>query len=213
MIRLYDYPFSSAAYRVRIALNLKGAAYDQVSINIAPGADEQLTESYRLINPQQKVPAIEVDGRIAGQSMAIIEWIDEMIAGPRLLPDTAWARLQARAFADTIACDIHPLNNLSPRAYLRDKLGVNETDVMTWYAHWITRGFEALEREAAAPRQTPFLFGAAPSIAEIALVPQMANARRFKVDISAFSALTALDAACRELDAFHRAAPENQLPA
>lgn len=213
MIRLYDYPFSSAAYRVRIALNLKGAAYERLPINIAPGANEQLADTYRLINPQQKVPAIEVDGRIAGQSMAIIEWIDEMIAGPRLLPDTAWARLQARAFADTIACDIHPLNNLSPRAYLRDQLGVSEPDVMTWYAHWITRGFQALELEAAAPRQTKYLFTDIPSIAEIALVPQMANARRFKVDITAFPALTALDAACRELDAFQRAAPETPPPA
>lgn len=213
MIRLYDYLFSSAAYRVRIALNLKGANYEQIAINIAPGANEQLTEAYRLINPQQRVPAIEIDGKIAGQSMAIIEWIDEMIAGPRLLPDTAWARLQARAFADTIACDIHPLNNLSPRAYLRERLGVSEADVMTWYAHWITQGFKALELEAAAPRKTRFLYGDTPSIAEIALVPQVANARRFKVDISAFPALIALDAACLELDAVRRAAPDNQKPA
>jgi len=210
MIRLYDYAPSSASYRVRIALNLKGVAYEQVPINILPGADEQLTEAYRLVNPQQRVPAIEVDGRISGQSMSIIEWIDEMFAGPRLLPDSAWVRLRARAFADTIACDIHPLNNLSPRTYLRDRLGVSEADGLAWYAHWIIKGFQALELEAAAPRKTRFLFGDTPTIAEIALVPQMANARRFKVDISAFPALIALDAACLELDAIRRAAPENQ---
>ncbi|MGA1342000.1 MAG: maleylacetoacetate isomerase [Hyphomonas sp.] len=212
MIRLYDFPFSSAAYRVRIALNLKGATYERTPINIAPGANEQLTEAYRLINPQQKVPVIEVDGRIAGQSMAIIEWIDEMVPGPPLLPGAAWLRLQARAFADTIACDIHPLNNLSPRAYLRDRLGVSEADGMAWYSHWITRGFQALEREAAAPRQTRYLFSDTPSIAEIALVPQVANARRFRVDITAFPALTALDAICREHEAFRRAAPESAPP-
>lgn len=209
MIRLFDYPFSSAAYRVRIALNLKGATYERTLINIAPGANEQLTEAYRLINPQQKVPVIEVDGRISGQSMAIIEWIDEMLPGPRLLPGSAWVRLQARAFADTIACDIHPLNNLSPRAYLRDRLGVGEADGMAWYSHWIIRGFEALELEAAAPRQTRYLFGETPSIAEIALVPQVANARRFKVDMTAFPALMALEAFCREHEAFRRAAPES----
>jgi maleylacetoacetate isomerase len=211
MIRLYDFPASSAAYRVRIALNIKGAAYEQVSINIAPGADEQLSDAYRQINPQARVPAIDVDGQIAGQSMAILEWIDETLPGPRLLPEDAWLRLRVRAFADTIACDIHPLNNLSPRAYLRDQLGAGEDAVMRWYAHWITAGFTALEAEARdLPKQT-FLFGEAPGLAEIALVPQVANARRFKVDITAFPRLVEIDAACRALEPFRKAAPENQV--
>ncbi len=207
MIRLYDYGFSSAAYRVRIALNLKGATYESIPVNIAPGKDEQNTPAYRLINPQGRVPAIDVDGRVAGQSMAIIEWIEETLPGPSLLPEDPWLRLQSRAFADTIACDIHPLNNLSPRAYLRDRLGIGEEDVMRWYAHWIRTGFAALEADIASRPSTPFLFGDRPTIADIVLVPQMANARRFQVDISDFPRLIAHDAACRALDAFARAAP------
>ncbi len=210
MIRLYDYRFSSAAYRVRIALNIKGASYEAVSINIAPGADEQLSEAYRLVNPQMRVPAIEVDGKLGVQSMAILEWIDETLPGPALLPSDPWTRLRVRAFADTIACDIHPLNNLSPRAYLRNQLGRSEEEMRRWYAHWITVGFTALETEANDLPRQDFLFGAVPTIAEIALVPQMANARRFNVNVSSFPRLLEIDAACRALEPFRRAAPEHQ---
>lgn len=211
MIRLYDFPFSSAAYRVRIALNMKGAPYESVLVNIAPGTDEQLAAAYRAVNPQMRVPSIDVDGQVAGQSMAILEWIEETFPGPSLLPSDPWLRLRVRAFADTIACDIHPINNLSPRAYLRDRLGVAEADTMRWYAHWITVGFTALEAEAAALAKHEFLFGPEPTLAEIALVPQVANARRFQVDISPFPRLVEIDAACRALDPFRRAAPENQI--
>jgi len=210
MIRLYDYVRSSAAYRVRIALNLKGADYSLVPINILPGADQQLTDDYRRVNPQMRVPAIEVDDRIAGQSMAIIEWIEETLPGPALLPKDPWQRLRARAFADTIACDIHPLNNLSPLAWLRKEFGADEAAVSRWYGEWILRGFRALEEMAAESAGRTFLFGDAPGIAEITLVPQIVNAHRFKVDISPFPRLIEVDAACRALDAFIRAAPENQ---
>ena len=210
MIRLYDYWRSSAAYRVRIALNLKGADYSLVPVNILPGADEQKTDDYRGVNPQMRVPSIEVDGRIAGQSMAIIEWIDETLSGPALLPSDPWRRLEARAFADTIACDIHPLNNLSPLAYLREEFGADEAAISRWYAEWIVRGFDALETVAGALPGGPFLFGDAPGIAEIALIPQVANARRFKVDLAVYPRLTEIDDRCRALDAFIRAAPENQ---
>lgn len=210
MIRLYDYWRSSAAYRVRIALNLKGAAYEPVPINILPGQDEQLSETYRMVNPQMRVPAIEVDGRIAGQSMAIIEWIDEALPGPALLPADLWQRLQARAFADIIACDIHPLNNLSPLAVLRRDFGADEAAIKRWYQDWIVRGFAALETMAADLGAGPFLFGDTPGLAEIALVPQLANARRFETDLTAFPRLVALGEACGALDAFQRAAPENQ---
>lgn len=213
MIRLYDYWRSSAAYRVRIALNLKGAVYEAVPVNILPGADEQLTEHYRLLNPQMRVPAIDVDGRIAGQSMAILEWIDEALPGPALLPEDPWQRLQARAFADTIASDIHPLNNLSPLAVLRKEFDADEAAIKRWYQDWILRGFAALEIMADELGPSPFLFGAAPGIAEIALVPQIANAQRFETDLSAFPRLVALDAACRSLAAFQKAAPENNKPA
>lgn len=210
MIRLYDYWRSSAAYRVRIALNLKGAAYEAVPVNILPGADEQLTDQYRSVNPQMRVPAIEVDGQVAGQSMAIIEWIDETMPGPALLPKDPWQRLQARAFADVIACDIHPLNNLSPLAVLRKDFGADEAAIKHWYQDWILRGFAALESMASELAPGPFLFGDTPGLAEIVLVPQVANARRFETDLSAFPRLVALDEACRALEPFQRAAPENQ---
>jgi len=210
MIRLYDYWRSSAAYRVRIALHLKGVAFETVQINILPGADEQLGEKYRVINPQMRVPSIEVDGRIAGQSMAIVEWIEEAVPGPALLPKDPWQRLQARAFADIIACDIHPLNNLSPLAVLRRDFGADEAAIKRWYQDWILRGFAALETMAVEVGKGKFLFGDAPGLAEITLVPQVANARRFDTDLSAFPRIVALDAACRELESFRRAAPENQ---
>lgn len=209
MIRLYDYWRSSAAYRVRIALNLKGAEYTRTAINILPGADEQLTERYRLLNPQMRVPALEVDGRVGTQSMAIIEWIDETVSGPALLPKDPWQRLQARAFADIIACDIHPLNNLSPLAVLRRDFGADEEAIKRWYQDWILRGFAALETMASGLGQGRFLFGDTPGLAEIVLVPQVANARRFETDLTAFPRLVELDAACNTLDAFQRAAPEN----
>jgi maleylacetoacetate isomerase len=157
-----------------------------------------------------RVPAIEVDGKLGVQSMAILEWIDETLPGPALLPSDPWTRLRVRAFADTIACDIHPLNNLSPRAYLRNELGRSEEEMRRWYAHWITVGFTALEAEANDLPRQDFLFGAVPTIAEIALVPQMANARRFNVNVSGFPRLLEIDAACRALEPFRRAAPEHQ---
>ncbi len=208
MIRLFDYWRSSAAYRVRIALNLKGASFESVPINIAPGADEQFADAYRRVNPQMRVPAIEVDGRVAGQSMAILEWIDETLPGPRLLPADPWDRLRVRGFADIIACDIHPLNNLSPLAMLRERFGADEAAVTAWYRDWILRGFHVLEGMAGG--QGPFAFGYAPTLADVVLVPQMANARRFGTDLTPFPRLVAIDAACLALDPFSRAAPENQ---
>lgn len=210
MIKLYDYWRSSAAYRVRIALNLKGAPYELVPVNILPGKDEQRSEGYRLVNPQMRVPSIEVDGQLAGQSMAILEWIDETVPGPSLLPGDPWLRLQVRAFADIIACDIHPLNNLSPLAYLRQNFSADEDAVNSWYTEWIKRGFDALEQIAQTASGRDYLFTDQPGLAEITLVPQMANARRFKVDLSAYPRLVEVDTACRALEAFVRAAPENQ---
>lgn len=211
MIRLYDYWRSSAAYRVRIALNLKGATYESIPVNILPGADEQLTDQYRGVNPQMRVPAIELDGRIGVQSLSIIEWIDEALPGPALLPTNPWQRLQARAFADVIACDIHPLNNLSPLAVLRESFGADDAAIKRWYQDWILRGFAALETMASELGPRPFLFGDAPGLAEIVLVPQVANARRFDTDLSAFPQLVALDEACKSLEPFRLAAPESQV--
>tara|TARA_R110001606_G_scaffold221200_2_gene368940 strand:+ start:2358 stop:2999 length:642 start_codon:yes stop_codon:yes gene_type:complete len=210
MLKLYDYWRSSAAYRVRVALNLKNASYDSIPVNIAPGKDEQFADRYKHLNPQMRVPTIEQDGRISGQSLAIIEWLSESLPGPSLLPEDAWTRLQARAFANTIACDIHPLNNLSVLATLRKDFGADEAAVTRWYHDWIRRGFEALERIAQDLPPAALLFGDAPTIAEICLVPQVANARRFDMDLSDFPRLQEVDAACRLIDAFARAAPEAQ---
>ncbi|MCA8902467.1 MAG: maleylacetoacetate isomerase [Hyphomonas sp.] len=209
-MRLYDYWRSSAAYRVRIALNLKGVSYESVPVNIAPGADEQFSDAYKSVNSQMRVPAIEVDGQVCGQSMAIIEWLEETVPQPSLLPADPWERLQARAFSDTIACDVHPLNNLSVLAALREQFGADKDAVTHWYRDWIRRGFAALEPVAAARQSGGFLFGDAPGLAEITLVPQVANAHRVNTDLSDFPALVALDAKCRELEAFQRAAPEVQ---
>ena len=213
MIRLHDYWRSSAAYRVRIALNLKGLSYEQVPVNIAPGADEQLSDAYRSVNPQMRVPTLEVDGVKTGQSMAILEWLEETYPDPAILPSDPESRLQARAFADTIACDIHPLNNLSVLATLRQDFGADDAAVTRWYHDWIRRGFQALEGFAATRTSGAFLFGDAPTIAEITLIPQVSNARRFEMDLSAFPALVEIDSACRELDAFRKASPEANRPA
>lgn len=211
-LKLYEYWRSSAAYRLRIALNLKGLDYASEAVNIAPGSDEQRREGYRVLNPQMRVPTIEVDGQRAGQSMAILEWLDETYPDPPLLPKDSWTRLQVRAFADVIACDIHPLNNLSVLKKLKDDLGAGEDAVGEWYRDWILRGFTALEEMAEAHAGAAFLFGDTPTLAEICLVPQVYNAQRYKTDLSQFPRLLEVDEACRALDAFARAAPEAVKP-
>jgi maleylpyruvate isomerase len=210
MLKLYDFWRSSAAYRVRIGLNLKGAAYEAVPINIAPGKDEQKSPPYRAANPQMRVPALETPHGVLTQSMAILDWLEATYPEPSFLPADAWVAAQARAFALTIATDIHPLNNLAPLAYLRERLGADEDATNAWYRHWIAVGFEALETQLASRPSTPFAFGDTPSLADICLVPQCANARRFKVDLGAFPRLCAIDAHARTHAAFERAAPENQ---
>jgi maleylacetoacetate isomerase len=209
---LYDYWRSSAAYRLRIALNLKGISFERKVINIAPGADEQFGESYKLVNPQMRVPSVEIDGRIGTQSMAILEWLEETFDGPALLPADPWTRLRARSFADTIACDIHPLNNLSVLARLRGHHGADQDAIGDWYRDWIIRGFTALEATVSAHKDTEYLFSDSPTLAEICLVPQVANAHRFDTDLSAFPRLVEIDEKCRGLDAFARAAPQAVKP-
>lgn len=209
-MKLYTYWRSSAAYRVRIALALKGVSYENGFVNIAPGKLEQKSEAYAAVNPQMRVPSLELpDGSVLGQSMAIMEWLDETYREPPLLPAGREERARCRAFADLIACDIHPLNNSSVLADLKERFGADGEAIADWYRHWISVGFTALETLALA-RPGDFLFGDAPSLAEVCLVPQVANARRFETDLSAFPRLVELDARCRELDAFKAAAPENQ---
>jgi maleylacetoacetate isomerase len=205
MITLYDYWRSSAAYRVRIALNLKGQAYAAVSINLASGG--QSDPNYVGKNPQGLVPLlIEDDGAIS-QSLAIIEYLDESYPEPAFLPTSPRDRAHVRALAQIIACDIHPVNNLRILNYLKGPLGVDETGITTWYQHWITQGFKALESMVTG---SSFMFGDKLTLADICLVPQMANARRFKTDLTDFPKLVAIDAALNANPSFAKARPENQ---
>lgn len=212
MLRLFGYWRSSATYRVRIGLNLKGLPYDTVPIDLKPGTDEQHGAAYRAVNPQGRVPALGTEHGVLTQSLAILDWLDETYPAPPFLPRNAWIRAQIRAFALTIACDIHPLNNVAVLARLKAQWQAGEMDVQSWYAHWIVQGFAALEAQIAQRPPTPFLFGGEPSLADICLVPQMANARRFDVDLTPFARLVAADQQARAHPAFAKAAPDVSRP-
>ncbi len=200
---LHDYFRSSASYRVRIALNLKGLAYERVEISLIAG--EQKSDSYLAQNAQGFVPLLVADGQTIIQSLAIIDWLDRAFPEPRLIPDDAMPRAVALAQAQVVACDIHPLNNLRVLKYLKRDLGLNEQTKDRWYRHWIIEGFDALEAMAGDGR---YLGGETPGIADCCLVPQMYNARRFDVPLDAYPRLVAIDAACAGLDAFQRAHPD-----
>lgn len=208
-LKLYGYWRSSAAYRLRIALHIKNIPYEHVGVNIAPNTSEQKTDAFKMLNPQMRVPVLETPEGMLTQSMAILEWIEETYPSPSILPEKAFDRAQCRAFADTVACDIHPLNNLSVLNALKQDFNADKEAVARWYADWIRRGFEALE-VVASKRNGLFLFGEAPSIAEICLVPQVYNAHRFNVNLDAYPHLVAIDEACGSLEPFQKAAPGNQ---
>lgn len=211
LIKLYDYWRSSACYRLRIGFNLKGIAFESVEVNLHPDVQAHKRDEYAAINPQRRVPAIVIDGQVHTQSMAILDWMDAVTPEPAFLPPDPENRLRARAFADTVACDIHPLNNVSVLAYLKAQFGADQSAVGTWYASWIHKGFEALEVHAQASK-TPFLFADQPGLAEICLIPQIYNARRFNVDLSAYGRLIEVDEKCARLEAFQRATPEAVKP-
>lgn len=207
-MKLYTYFRSSAAYRVRIALNLKDIAYEAIPIHLTKDGGRQKTPEYRAINPQMRVPSLQLDsGEILTQSLAIIEYLDEMQPRPPLLPSNPVARAKVRALADLIACDIHPLNNLLPLQYLRRELKHEQPEIDAWYHHWILQGFEALE---AMIQPGPYAVGGAVTLADVCLVPQVFNARRLKVPLDQFPKIVAVDAACLKLPAFDKARPENQ---
>ncbi|WP_033073368.1 maleylacetoacetate isomerase [Sphingopyxis sp. MWB1] len=206
-LTLHGYFRSSASYRVRIALNLKGLTYDNVEVSLIAG--EQRSDAYLEQNAQGFVPMLVADGQTIIQSMAIIDWIDRACPEPRLIPEEAMPRAVALAQANVIACDIHPLNNLRVLKYLTKDLGLNEETKNRWYRHWIVEGFDALEAMAG---EGSFLGGDAPGIADICLVPQIYNARRFEVDLAPYPRLSAIEAACMELEAFQRARPEAVKP-
>jgi len=211
MRKLYGYFRSSAAYRVRIALGLKGLDFDHVAVNLVPGISEQKSAAYTALNPQGRVPYF-IDGSVSlSQSPAILEYLDEAYPEIPLLPTGLQARARVRQLASLIGCDIHPLNNLAVLMRLKDEMNADETTVNAWYQHWITEGFTAFERLLAdSPDTGSFCHGNTPGIADIYLVPQVWNARRFNVPLDSFPEIVRIDAACNEIDAFMIAAPENQ---
>ena len=207
-MRLYSYFRSSAAYRARIALNLKGIAYETVSVHLVKDGGHNYRPEFRAINPQMRVPVLVTDqGDRLIQSLAIIEYLDETHPEPPLLPKDSIGRAKVRALAELIACDIHPLNNTSPLRYLKNTMNQEQSAIDTWYHHWILAGFEALEGLIAA---APYACGETVTIADICLVPQVANARRLKVPLDKVPKIVAVDAACLKLPAFDRARPECQ---
>jgi maleylpyruvate isomerase len=209
-ILLFDYWRSSAAYRVRIALNLKAVHYESRAINLLPGADQQLSEEYLLLNPQGRVPMLSTARGEVVQSMAILEWLDETYPEPPLLPADAWERAEARAFAFTIACDVHPLNNLSTQRQIRVQWGDDPAAISEWGQFWVRRGLEVLEASLANRPNSRYAFGDKPSLADICLIPQLYNARRMELDLSGFPHLMRIDEAARAHPAFAAAAPERQ---
>lgn len=209
-LTLYTYWRSSAAYRVRIALALKGAAYGSVPVSLAPDVLAHREADYQAINPQMRLPSLKVGEDILVQSMAILEWIEETFPEPALLPSDPILRARCRAFAQVIVSDIHPIQNSSVLGILRKEIGANEAQVRDWVNGAMSRGFTALEAFAAKGNGTQFLFAEAPSLAEICLVPQLYNARRFEVDLSPYPLLLELEAAACALPAFKAAHPDNQ---
>ena len=204
---LHGYWRSGSAYRVRIALELKGLTYDQHGVDLRTGA--QRSEGFVALNPQGMVPALELDGAVLTQSPAILEWLEETHTTPPLLPADAVDRAHVRAMAALIGCDIHPLNNLRVGKALRETFGADQATVDAWAARWIVPGFEALERLVAV-HGDGWCFGATPTLADAYLIPQIYSARRFNVPLDAFPRLRAIDAAAAAHPAFVAAHPDRQ---
>ena len=208
-MKLYTYYRSSAAYRVRIALGLKGIAYEAVPTHLRHG--EHMKPEFRAVNPQGLVPVLDDGGTTLTQSLAIIEYLEETHPEPPLLPKAPTDRARVRSMALTIACEIHPLNNLRVLNYLRGSLGLNDERVTAWYRHWIAEGLQSLEQQARElSRDGKHMFGASVTLADVCLVPQMYNARRFNCDLEPYPTLRAIDGYLQTLPAFAAAAPEAQ---
>lgn len=213
MKTLYSYFRSSAAYRVRIALALKGLSYETIPVHLLRDGGEQFLPAFRRQNPESLVPVLVDEGQAMSQSLAIIEYLDEAYGPPALLPAKPLARARVRALALHIACDIHPLNNLRVLRYLSNPLAVDKTQRDTWYRHWVSLGFAALEVRLQSPDTQRFCHGDTPTMADCCLIPQVYNARRLDMDLSPYPTIRRIDAACAELAAFQSAAPEAQADA
>jgi len=211
MTTLYSYFRSSASYRVRIALHLKGLPYETVPVHLLNQGGEQLLPAFTEINPHALVPVLAEEGHYVSQSLAMLELLEERHPTPSLLPGDAFQRARIRALSLAIACDIHPLNNLRVLKYLKRELGVDDERKNAWIAHWINLGFTALERQLAADStRGHFCVGDAPTMADCCLVPQIFNARRFEVDMAPYPTLCAIEQACHALPAFQQAHPAQQ---
>jgi maleylacetoacetate isomerase len=209
MLKLYGYFRSSASYRVRIALSMKGLDYEQASIHLAKG--RQYSPEFSEVSPQNLVPVLEHDSRRLYQSLAIINYLDEKFPQPPLLPKDAVERNRVRSLALISACEIHPLNNTRVLAYLTDTLKLTDEQKTGWYHHWVTVGFMALEKRLATEKETgKFCHGDTPGFADITLVPQVANANRFKVDLDPFPVIRRINENCLALEPFKKAMPQNQ---
>lgn len=209
MLQLYNYYRSSASYRVRIALQLKGLEYKEIPVHLLNNGGEQHAAEYHAINPQSLVPTLMNGPKPITQSIAIIEYLDETHPDPALLPSDPYQKALVRAFALAITADIHPLNNLRVLKFLKNDLNLTDEQKNQWYQHWITTGFTALEKSLnSTQHKTDFCFGDSPTMADICLVPQMYNARRFNCDLSAYPTLNKIDAHCQTLSAFMKAQPQ-----
>lgn len=208
-MRLYGYSRSSAAFRVRIALNLKGLGYENAFIHLRRG--DQRQASFLGLNPQGLVPALEIDGHILVQSLPIVEYLDETHPEPPFLPPDPAGKARVRALAAIVSCDIHPINNLRVLRYLSRPLGHDQAAIETWYNHWIASGFEALEGLLTAAQGTGvFCHGDRPGLADIALVPQVVNAERYQLDMSPYPSIARIFESCMNLDPFAAAHPRRQ---
>ena len=211
MLKLYSYFRSSASYRVRIALQLKGLPYEYLPVHLLRDGGQQLQPAYRALNPDALVPTLLDDDHILIQSVAMVEYLDETHPEPPLLPGSALDRAHIRALALEVACEIHPLNNLRVLKYLKHTLGVAEEAKDAWYRHWVELGFESvntnLVRSGKAGR---FCFGDTPTLADICLVPQVFNAQRFNIDVARYPAIAKVFDACMALPAFQQAEPKAQ---
>jgi maleylpyruvate isomerase len=210
-VTLYTYFRSSAAFRVRIALNLKGIKSANKYIHLLKDGGQQFAEAYRSVNPQALVPTLVDHGNPIQQSLAIIEFLDEAYAQPPLLPEDKYGRARVRGLAYAIACDIHPINNLRVRKYLLKDMHHNDAEVLEWQRHWMRIGFEAIETMLAGDKRTgKFCHGDAPTLADVCLIPQMANARGAELDLSPYPTLKRIEKAAYDLSAFMDALPKNQ---
>jgi len=210
-MKLYTFFRSSASYRVRIALNLKGIRYEQAPIHLRRAGGGQLQPAFKAINPQALVPALEDNGRILTQSLAIIEYLDEKFPNPRLLPKDPADKAFVRSMALVIACEVHPIQNLRVLSYVKSAYNQTDEQVNRWSQHWMNLGFTALEQLIVAqPNRGRFCFGDTPTLADICLVPQLGNARRYGCDLSQYPAIQGIEKNCMALPAFSDAAPEKQ---